>query len=289
MARLDRFDDPAAFLAEAGGFLLQHEAEHNLMLGLAARLVDEPDGYAEPAYFAAVRRDRATIVAAALRTPPFNLILSRSDDPDAVALLAADALDRFGELPGVLGPSTVAARFAQTWHDLTGAPTELALAQRIHRADRVVPPADVAGSARVWTPDDRPLLLGWIDAFLAEALPADHPREPTSEHLARRERDPDAGYLLWEVRAEAVSVAGWGGPTPNGGRIGPVYTPPEHRRRGFASAVTAALTDRLLRGGKRFCFLFTDLANPTSNAIYRRIGYEPVSDVDEYGFGPTRT
>jgi hypothetical protein len=288
MTTLERIDDPASFLRAAGAFLLEREAEHNLMLGLAARLVDEPDGYGEPAYEAVIRRGDGTIVAAALRTPPFNLILSELDDPAAVELLAADALDRFGELPGVLGPSTVAARFAETWRELTGAPTELALAQRIHRADRVVPPAGVPGSARVCTRDDRPLLLAWIDAFLAEALPADLPRESTSEHLARRERDPDAGYLVWESQGEPVSVAGWGGPTPNGNRIGPVYTPPEHRRRGFASAVTAALTERLLRDGKRFCFLFTDLANPTSNAIYRRIGYEPVSDVDAYGFGAKR-
>jgi len=82
-----------------------------------------------------------------------------------------------------------------------------------------------------------------------------------------------------------VSIAGYGGPTPNGIRIGPVYTPPDLRGRGYASALTARLTQTLLDGGRRFCFLFTDLANPTSNSVYQRIGYRPVTDVDLWRFG----
>ena len=82
----------------------------------------------------------------------------------------------------------------------------------------------------------------------------------------------------------AVSLAGFGGRTPNGIRVGPVYTPPDLRGRGYASALTADLTRRLLAGGRRFCFLYTDLANPTSNSIYQRIGYRPVSDADLWSF-----
>jgi predicted GNAT family acetyltransferase len=93
----------------------------------------------------------------------------------------------------------------------------------------------------------------------------------------------DGGAYLWED-GEPVSLAGCGSPTPNGIRVGPVYTPPARRGRGYASALTAQLTSLLLSSGHRFCFLFTDLANPTSNRIYQRIGYEPVSDVDEYRF-----
>jgi predicted GNAT family acetyltransferase len=74
------------------------------------------------------------------------------------------------------------------------------------------------------------------------------------------------------------------GPTPNGVRVGAVYTPPELRGRGYASACTAAVTQRLLADGRRFCFLFTDLSNPTSNSIYQKIGYRPVCDVDQYRF-----
>jgi predicted GNAT family acetyltransferase len=187
-------------------------------------------------------------------------------------------------LPGVIGPSTGSARFASAWGELTGATTELVFRQRIYRALAARTPAGVPGAARAVADGDRPLLLEWVDAFFAEALPDQHP-ETAEEHLARRDGDPDAGYLLWEASGVPVSMAGWSGPTPNGIRIGPVYTPPDHRRNGYGGAVTAALTYRLLRGGRRFCFLFTDLANPTSNGIYRQIGYEPVSDVDQYRFG----
>jgi predicted GNAT family acetyltransferase len=81
-----------------------------------------------------------------------------------------------------------------------------------------------------------------------------------------------------------VSLAGYGSPTPNGMRVGPVYTPPELRGRGYASAVTAAASHRAFASGKRFCFLFTNLANPTSNSIYQQIGYRPVLDVNVWRF-----
>ena len=79
-------------------------------------------------------------------------------------------------------------------------------------------------------------------------------------------------------------MAGWGGRTPNGVRIGPVYTPPSLRRRGYGSAVTAAVSAERLASGLRFCFLYTDLANPTSNRIYSEIGYEPVCDSADCAF-----
>ena len=91
------------------------------------------------------------------------------------------------------------------------------------------------------------------------------------------------GFALWEDDGP-VSLAGWGGETPNGVRIGPVYTPPGFRRRGYASALTASVSADRLAAGRRFCFLYTDLANPTSNRIYVEIGYERVCDAMEFVF-----
>lgn len=92
--------------------------------------------------------------------------------------------------------------------------------------------------------------------------------------------------MLWEHDKQAVSLAGWGGQTPAGVRIGPVYTPPRHRRWGYGGAVTAAVSAERLAAGRQFCFLYTDLANPTSNRIYLNIGYEPVCDSLDYAFDP---
>ena len=86
------------------------------------------------------------------------------------------------------------------------------------------------------------------------------------------------------VRGVPVSLVAYGNPTAHGVRIGPVYTPPEQRGRGYASACVAILSQHLLESGRTFCFLFTDLANPTSNHIYQTVGYNPVNDMDVYIF-----
>ena len=140
-------------------------------------------------------------------------------------------------------------------------------------------------------PDDRALVRAWFRAFIAEALPT-RGRPTHAEAEAHLERsldirlgeDKQSGICLWDHEGDVVSLAAFGGETPNGMRIGPVYTPPEHRGRGYASALTAALSAQLLASGRRFCFLYTDLANPTSNRIYRAIGYEHVCDSAEIVF-----
>jgi hypothetical protein len=135
---------------------------------------------------------------------------------------------------------------------------------------------------RPTTTEDRPVVRDWIEAFMLEAfgeVDLEEVAANADRWLARRNRT----LYLWED-GEVVSLTGVGGPTPNGIRIGPVYTPPAARRRGYASALVAAVSQAELDAGRRFCFLFTDLANPTSNHIYQAIGYEAVRDFNAYGF-----
>jgi predicted GNAT family acetyltransferase len=280
--RLTRHGDADDFLARAGDFLAAREAEHNLILGISSRLRREPLLYGEPAYLASVE-DGGRVVGVTMRTPPHNLIVSEVDDEEAIPFMLEDAREVFGTLPGVVGPKAPVARFAQLWQEATGGEARVEIEQRCFRADHVDAPVNVAGAIRDYEPRDREVAVRWMDAFVAEALHGPEP-ESSEEFVARRNQDPEAGLVLWDDGGEAVSFAGFGGRTPNGIRIGPVYTPPELRGRGYASALTAALTRRLLDEGRRFCFLFTDLANPTSNSIYRRIGYRPVSDVDLWTF-----
>jgi predicted GNAT family acetyltransferase len=163
--------------------------------------------------------------------------------------------------------------------------------QGIYALEQVQPPSTAHGSARVATADDRELALRWWIDFGEEVLhEGGSGRDRAEATLDHRLSSPSAGILLWEDGGEPVSFAGWGGPTPNGIRIGPVYTPPELRGRGYATALSAELSQRLLDGrlfdgGRRFCFLYTDLANPTSNAIYERIGYRRVAESAEIVFG----
>lgn len=279
-----RCADVPAFLAEAGAFLTDREAEHNLILGICSRLAARPDPTApDPLLRIALEGDR--IVGVALETPPMNLILSEIDDPAAVSAFASDLHSQGARLPGVLGPIAAARAFAHGWIAMTGGSARLAMRERIYRAREARPPREVAGTMRDVTPEDGELLLRWLEAFVAETFPDDVAMEPAENILRRRKEDRAGGHRLWEVDGAPVSLAGFGGSTPNGIRIGPVYTPPEHRRQGFAEALVGTMTQMLLDRGHRFCFLFTDLANPTSNGVYQRVGYEPVSDVDQYTFG----
>jgi predicted GNAT family acetyltransferase len=281
-----RFDDAAAFLAEAEPFLLADEPRHNLILGIAGTIRDSPDHY--PTRSLWLVRDQGKVAAAALRTPPYNLILAAPRSGDALAALARGIA---ADLPGVVGGEPEAVGFADLWTQQTGLRARTNMRQGIYALEQVQPPSTAPGSARVATADDRELALRWWIDFGEEVLhdvgPGRNRAEATLDH---RLSSPSAGILLWEDGGEPVSFAGWGGPTPNGIRIGPVYTPPELRGRGYATALSAELSQRLLDGrlfdgGRRFCFLYTDLANPTSNAIYERIGYRRVAESAEIVFG----
>jgi predicted GNAT family acetyltransferase len=284
--RVERHTGVAPFLERAGAFLEQREAEHNLILGLCATLAREPHAFGGGDPYLATVEEGGAVVAAGLRTPPHNLVLSESADERVWAALASDVLDVDRSLPGLLASPVAAARFIRVWQESTGADAGLARSQRIYRAEGVSPPEGVPGTMRPYAETDRPLALAWLDAFFVEAIGSTAVETP-ERTLEHRLADPAGGVVVWDDGGP-VSLAGFGGPTPNGIRIGPVYTPPELRRRGYASALTAELTRFLLAGGRRFCFLFTDLANPTSNSIYRRVGYVPVTDVEEWRFGAAR-
>ncbi len=279
--QVDRHAGPAGFLRAAGDFLGRHEAEHNLIFGICANLAADPGFPTGPPYLATVAR-AGRVVGAALMTPPWNLVVSCTDDP-ATPGAFADDLGATGVLvPGTVGPVEVARAFAAAWCGPRGLTPRRTVAERIYRLERVEPPVGVPGHVRIATEADRGLLVDWVDAFLGEALERRNPSE-ASVLVDRSLRTGTRTWYLWED-GEPVSVAASAGPTPNGIRIGPVYTPPERRRRGYASAVTAAASQAELDHGRRYVFLFTDLANPTSNKIYQQIGYEPVIDVDQLVF-----
>jgi predicted GNAT family acetyltransferase len=272
--------DPSEFLDAAEPLLLADEARHNLLLGVAGTLRDHPGTYREHRLWLAADGDDVT--GAALLTPPFNLVVARPR-VDAALPELAEAIHREGvHLPGVTAAIPEADAFADAWEALCGAARRRTMASRIYRVTEVTLPVAVRGEPRPATESDRRLLADWLTAFGEESF-ADPPAWNVDEVIDARLVRGTGGYVIWEDDGP-VSLAGWGGRTPSGVRIGPVYTPPEKRRRGYGSAVTAAVSSELLASGRTFCFLYTDLANPTSNRIYMNIGYEPVCDSVEYAF-----
>jgi GNAT superfamily N-acetyltransferase len=215
------------------------------------------------------------LVTAALRTPPFPLVLT--DAPAAaIDVLVMRLLAAEPDLPRVSGPMEVSREFADRWSAATGRPAAISMAQRMFRLDTVEPPVGVPGRPRAGTPADRERVIDWLAAFGAEALP-DHPHSdpaPAADRLLAR----GDGLWLWEVGGEPVSMLTTAVPAGSVVRINSVYTPPSRRGHGYASAGVAAASQRALDQGAAACTLYTDLANPTSNQIYQAIGYYPVGD-----------
>ena len=188
-------------------------------------------------------------------------------------------------LPGAVGPAEEAARFADA---LVALDRCLGPARRSAARPRRGEGPPRASGTRAYARDPsgrRSLAIAWLRAFADEALGEAPHLEDIELTYRRRESDPNGAWLVWDDDGP-VSFAGYGNPTPSGIRVGPVYTPPEHRGRGYATSLVADLTAERLAAGLEFCFLFTDLTNPTSNAIYARIGYEPVADWDQWAFEP---
>ena len=267
---IERHDDPAAYAALVTPYLLRDEPRFNLELAIVAR-VAEGDAYGdEPPVLLTV--DGAPVVM----TPPHNLLISALPLASVPAL--AEWVAASGYLPpGALGTVETATAFASRYGDLTGRTWEVSREEGVFVLRTLVPARPTTGSLRLATEADRDVVVEWAGAFQTEA------GLPPSDLERFAKRIGDKMVWLWDDGGP-VSMVGCGGFTPNGARIGPVYTPPALRGRGYASAATAGVTRTLLDGGRRCTFLYTDLANPTSNKIYRALGYEHVTDVREVTF-----
>ena len=273
-----KLEDAGTFL-ERTRSLLADEARHNLILGLAATLRDNPGLYPEQELW--LVEDGGDVTGAALRTPPYNLVLGEGG-PDALETLAREL---GGAIPGAVGAVPEIDDLVGACSRLHGVTPEARVRQGIYALDAVVPPATPSGEPRPATPNDRDLLVRWWGEFGAEALgELERDEEQNGRSIDHKLAAPGNGIALWDDGGEPVCAVGYGSPTPTGVRIGPVYTPTEHRRRGYASALTAHVSAEQLAAGRDFCFLYTDLANPTSNKIYVEIGYRRVCDSIQYAF-----
>ena len=278
-----RSESVGEFMALAGEFLAAREAEHNLIFGICSQIEADPTQYAETPYLSTVL-DGGVVVGAAIQTPPWRLVVSMLDDQGAADALAEDLAGRV--LPGVVGPAESAAMLAAAWGRRAGVVPSLTRHERAFRLRAVKPPRPAPGAMVRAGASDRSILREWVRAFHDEAMP-DAPPQDYDAMADRWIRGLGRIAWLWVDEGPPVSFAGTGGLTPHGTRVGPVYTPPELRGRGYASNLVAAASQLMLDEGRTFVFLFTDLANPTANRIYQDIGYEPVIDVDEYNFRAT--
>lgn len=273
--QLFRYRTSADFLAAAGEMLYARTTVNSLILGIGEQLVRDPEAYPDP-FFAAVFDGAEDMpLLAALMTPPRNMILAGREGfdeglPTLIDYLQTQAIN----LPGIVGPVSIAESFVTQWHTATGQVGDVEMHQRVYELRNVRLPKIPAGRFRLAHPDEVPLVAEWIKAFGVEATSEDHGR-----YLERANRAVSQGdTFFWEAPGEVVSMAMKTRPLKNSITVSAVYTPPAHRRQGYATALVAKLSQHLLDMGYEFVNLFTDLDNPTSNAIYQKIGYHPVTD-----------
>jgi len=275
-------DDLGAYLAAAAGFLRSQPVRHTIQLSAVETLrARGASAFGETApLFGWWRSGTGEITAALLHTPPYPVLLTRLPERSAQPL--AEALAGCGrQLPGVTAQQDDAAQFAAAWSRLTGATSQESRRSRLFRLGRLRPPAPgPRGAARVATTANRALLESWLAAFAEEIGESTGPPADVVD-----ERLSYGGLTLWAADGTAVSLAGLHRPAAGTTRVSPVYTPPARRRQGYGGAVTAAVSQAALDAGAGHVALFTDLANPTSNALYQRLGYQPVEDRVVLRFG----
>jgi len=274
-------DDPGEYAAAVAPLLSRAPARHNLMLGILDLLERRPEVY--PTFHLWSVTDGSTLVGAALQTPPHHLVVAQAGGPGALEALAEAIAGAGMRPPGIVAALPEAEDFAAAWTARLGETTEVDTRQGVYELKTVRDRGDARGSPRLGTGDDLELLGGWLEDFIAEAVP-----HSVSDQAMRRRRMraalEEGGYWLWTDADRPVSMTGVSPAPPGGARIGPVYTPPADRRHGYATALVAHVSADELAHGRTACYLHTDLANPTSNAIYTRIGYDWVCEAVELRF-----
>jgi hypothetical protein len=263
-------DDLDEFVAAAGGFLRVRPVPNTLLLTTADNLRARGRhtyGSGDPR-FGWWRPEGGEVGGAFLRTPPHPAMLT--DLPDEAIESLVDAL---GDVPGFSAERGLAERVAAAWTRRCGGEAGAGKGSRLYRLGVLTPPQPApAGQARVATVADRELLISWYELFTGElGEPAENLAEAVDDRIA------SAGLILWEVDGVPVSLAGHTRPIAGMVRVAPVFTPRELRGRGYAAAATAAVS-RAATDLADHVLLFTDLANPTSNSLYLRLGYAPVED-----------
>ena len=214
-------------------------------------------------------------VGAALQTPPYPLMCN-GIPADAIDFVVATLVEHRPELTGVRGRRPTAVGFAEAWQAITGRSVTIDTEERLYRLGTLRVPEDVEGAERLASADDREVLVEWVGRFFGEAFSRVH-NDGGKAFVDNADRVGNR-FVLWEADGVPVSMAMLRAPAYGVSRVGPVFTPAHRRNHGYGSAVTAAAAQLAHRSGTRDVVLFADLANPVSNAIYQRIGFEAVAD-----------
>ena len=276
MLAIRTHQDVRAFLDRAEDWLLGEEERYGLVLSIAYQVLSGVHRYHKPIYWATVEQEssgrRAKIVGCAFRTPPHKLGVTELPE-SAIEPLVSSLRETYLAVSGVGGPERTATALARAWTERFAEKWLIDHHQRLHSLTKVRKPSTPApGELRPALPAGVPVARAWMSGFIRETR-SNHVGADTAARLIEQRR------LYFWVDGEPRCMVGAVRETPNTAGVAAVYTPPPFRNRGYASVAVATLSRQLLEAGRSSCFLYADLANPTSNSVYRRIGYEPIDDV----------
>jgi uncharacterized protein len=267
---LREFTNATDFLQQVEPFLARQEEANSLFLGLLRMFCSKPP---EQQLYFACDEDEGEVTSAVFFTG-LGLILTEGANPTAYV---APILDKGLLPPSVVGPNAPVGQFTKAWMSATNSHVVTTVRQRIYSLREVVFPQGVEGEMQVAPETSVDLAAEWARAFHAEAIA----HEPGSDERLRQfaaDRIRDQRLFFWMRNGQPVSMAALGRTTGRTVTVNAVYTPPEFRRQGYASALVASLSSHALAQGPEAVVLYTDLANPTSNRIYQDVGFRPVCD-----------
>ncbi|MGH7863855.1 MAG: GNAT family N-acetyltransferase [Candidatus Binataceae bacterium] len=267
------YSDGHAFWHDVATPLSARPVLSNVFIGVANRIrKDLRKDFIRAGVF-----DGSELVLGVLRTPPHRLNLAHLGRGEAgVAALVRHLIDAEAAIPGVVAEQALAETFANRWSATTGQRVARrpghGLTQNLYEVARVAAPTNVAGAMRPARGEERDLILRWEMAFAVDAGLPQVERE--LEYVTRfvDEGLTDNTFFVWEAHDRPVATARLRPIGTIGARVAGVYTPDDRRGHGFASALTAALSQRVLAAGL-WCCLFADADNALTNRIYQRIGY----------------
>ncbi len=277
MLAAHRSTDASVAHRAAQAYLEARPARHNIVLTLLDERLRDPQA---GRYWWVTCQEQ--VVGLAMQSPPTFHAAALPIDPPALDVLVDAVWEDAPQLPGVIGEAAVAAAFAGAWTERAGVGARPHEGQRLYALGELARPSDVPGALAAASAEDLPLLRRWVAGFHADTA-----MDPVGDavgwlpgYLA------DGGLWVWRRDGAPVAMARTTRPVAGTSRIGFVYTPPAHRRHGYAAALVATVSERLREAGVEECVLYTQLSNPTSNGVYRRIGFRAIAEVVRYDFAP---
>jgi predicted GNAT family acetyltransferase len=271
------YPSASKFLDTARSMLEENEAANAIILSYSHNQTQGVESAMTTTFYCIVEEDKP--VLAAMFTRGIWPLLSEGLD-DAARLLARYLFPKFPTLKGVHGTKDTALAFVEEWESITKCNLEIQMNSRIYECIAVTPMKRAEGTLKQATMEDIEIVKEWRESFRIEAEVA----VPGNVDEIIKQLENGSVYLWITDRPVSTALSGRG--TENTGTVGAVYTPPEHRNNGYATALTAAVTQKIIDSGNKHAVLYTDLDNPTSNSIYQQIGYKPVSDSTVWLFSP---